>query len=293
MREDMRAAGKLMLLAVPYAAWLAFAVRPRRKEASPGGVSGMRIVSMTPALTEICYELGLGESVVGVTSYCDYPPEAKEKEKIGGFANPDHERIIALKPDLVVVSPGPGNKKSVRILREFGVKVEVLRMKSVADALSAVERLGKLCGAAETAQLVRARIERDFAAVREKVRGREKPRVVLALSPPPRVYLAGGESFTGELLEIAGGLNAAEGARQDFQAYDLEQVAAMAPDVIIDASMGTQEKIRERWSVLKGVPAVESGKVHLIEPDAVVRPGPRLARGASELARLIHPEAFR
>ena len=113
MRDEVRAAGKLMLLAVPYAVWLAVAVRPRKKEARPGGVSGMRIVSMTPALTEICYELGLEESLVGVTTYCDYPPEAKQKEKIGGFANPDHEKIIALDPDLVLVSPAPGNWDSV------------------------------------------------------------------------------------------------------------------------------------------------------------------------------------
>ena len=290
---DARTGGKLLLLAVPYLVWLAVAMRPRRKEAVTSGRSGLRIVSMTPALTEICYELGLGEAVVGVTTYCDRPPEAKRKPKIGGFANPDHERILALKPDQVLASPGPGNKESVRILREFGATVEVLRMKSVADALAAIARLGELCGAVGRAEIVRARVDRDFAVVRKKVRGRKKPRVVLALSPPPRVYLAGGKSFTGELLEIAGGENAASGAQDDFQAYDLEEVAAMAPEIIIDASMGTDEKVLMRWSVLTGVPAVETGRAYLLRGDAALRPGPRLAQGAIELARLIHPEAFR
>ncbi len=293
MTSNVRTGGKLMLLAVPYAAWLAVGLRTRARDAAPEGVSGMRIVSMTPALTEVCFELGLSRSVVGVTRFCDYPPEAKLKPKVGGFANPDHERIIALRPDLVLVAPGPGNRDSVRILREFGVRVRVFRMETVADAILAIGRVGELCGAAERAQIVRAQIERDFAAVREKVRGRPRPRVILALSPPPRVYVAGGRSFTGELLEIAGGVNAARGAREDFQVYDLEQLAAAAPEVIIDASMGTAEKLLGRWGVLRGVPAVESGGVRLLGDDSPLRPGPRLARGAMELAKLIHPEAFR
>ena len=292
MRDEVRAAGKLMLLAVPYAVWVGVAVRPRRKEARPGGASGMRIVSMTPALTEICYELGLEESLVGVTTYCDYPPEAKQKEKIGGFANPDHEKIIALDPDLVLVSPAPGNWDSVRILRNSGARAEVLWTESVTDVLSAVERVGEMCGVPRSAALLRARIEEGLASVAQKVKGRRRPRVILALSPPPRVFLAGGKSFTGELLEIAGGRNPARASREDFQAYDLEQIASMAPEIIVDASMGGDARSLDGWRVLKGVPAVDAGRIHLLRGDAALRPGPRLARGALDLARLIHPEAF-
>ena len=289
---NLRTGGKLLLLAVPYAVWLAVAIRPRTDAPRGAGRSRMRIVSMTPALTEICFDLGLGGSVAGVTTFCDHPPDAKKKPKIGGYANPDYERIMALDPDLVLVSPGPGNWDSVRVLRKSGARVEVLWTESVADVLSAIERVGEICGVPRSAALVRARIEEGLASVAEKVRGRERPGVILALSPPPRVFLAGGRSFTGELLEIAGGLNPAANAREDFQAYDLEQIASMAPEVIIDASMGGDAGSLDGWRVLRGVPAVETGRTYLLPGDAALRPGPRLAQGALDLARLIHPEAF-
>ena len=96
-----------------------------------------------------------------------------------------------------------------------------------------------------------------------------------------------------ELLELAGGANPAAPARRDFEPFDLEKVAAMAPEIIIDASMGTDAQALERWSILKGVPAIEAGRVYALSNDAALRPGPRLAQGALDLARLIHPEAFR
>jgi iron complex transport system substrate-binding protein len=262
-----------------------------------------RIVSMAPSATEILFALGLGDRVVGVTRYCNYPPVVNEMKKngsltvIGGYWDPDVERIVALKPALVVgYASVPSHVDVAKRLESMNVTVLLLFPRYLNDVFNNIVLVGKACGkfkeAQELVDQLRARVE----SVTKKVQGLPKVKVYYELWFNPLMSVGPG-TFIDELIGLAGGENVFHDAKSPWPTVDSEEVISRNPDVIIlpktymtDYNVSIEQvKSRPGWQVIN---AVRNNKVYFIEEDMVVREGPRLVDALEALARYIHPEAF-
>jgi len=249
-----------------------------------------RIVSTAPSNTEILFALGLGDRVVGVTEYCDYPEEAKEKEKIGGFSTVDIERIIALKSDLVLATQKTGNENIER-LEELGIPVAVLQPENLDGILEDIKLVGELTGTEDRAYALEAGMRERMEAVYKKTRNLEKPKVFYVVWHDP-LMSAGSETFISDLISMAGGVNIA----QDIVGYktmSLETVVDRDPDIII-VSIGpgqhsTYDFLMEEKR-LQDVSAAKNGRIYAVDQNIVSRAGPRIVDGLEEFAKFIHPE---
>ncbi len=252
-----------------------------------------RIVSLAPSHTEILFALGLGDRVVGVTRYCNYPEEAKEKEKIGGFATPDVEKITALKPDLILAF-GTLQKSFVTELEDKGQTVFWLYPHNVKDILESFERIGEITGKVVAAKQLREKIEERIKAVEEGVRDipeQERPTVfrVMGLDPLGTI---GGDAFQTDVYRLAGGKNIFADTKKDYFELDLETLLKLDPDIIVIAGEDEAEakariKSREGW---EGLTAVKADRIVVISPELICRPSPRLAQTIEQLAKEFHPE---
>jgi iron complex transport system substrate-binding protein len=259
---------------------------------APKGAPPARIVSLTPALTEILFAVGAGDRVVGVTDFCDFPPEAKTRTKIGGYVNPSVEAVVALKPDLVVVSPGPGNRDAAMAMGRAGLRVEVVQAETLDDSLKAVESVATLVGTADTGRALVARIRERLDAVRHRVAAARRVPTLFCVQTEP-IYAAGRDTLPSELLEIAGGKNVVTEPR--YPRLSLESVIAAKPEVILQARMdvpahGATSPEQAFWARWPQIPAVAAKRVVLLDNGVALRPGPRVADAAEELAGVLHPE---
>jgi len=234
-----------------------------------------RIISTAPSNTEVLFALGLGDRVVGVTEYCNYPPEAMEKEKIGGFSTVSIEKVVALNPDIVFASDKTG-EENIEKLENFGIAVVVLHPKDIEDALKNIELVGKITGAEENASKLVADME-ERSTVEEKIGG-VKPKVLYVVWHDP-LMSAGRDTFADDLITRAGGVNIA-----DFEGYkviSLEAVIKENPDVII-ASMGHGDARNKTLEYVRGeqrlgiTTAVKKDRVYGIDTDLTGRAGPRI-----------------
>ncbi|HET9298870.1 MAG TPA: helical backbone metal receptor, partial [Candidatus Polarisedimenticolaceae bacterium] len=205
---------------------------------APVRAAPQRIVSLTPAITETLFALGLGDRVVGVTRFCDYPPEARTKPQVGGYADPDVEAVVALSPDLVLISPNVGNRDGALALRRAGIRVEVVAGERLEETYAALERIGTLCGEPERGRALAARVRGQVEAATAAVRGRTPTRALFCLQTDP-VIAAGRDTLPSDLLERAGGINVVEAPRDPQLA--MEGVIAAAPDVILQTRMDVRE----------------------------------------------------
>jgi iron complex transport system substrate-binding protein len=249
-----------------------------------------RVVSLAPSVTEAVFALGEGGRLVGVCGYCDHPPEVARLPRVGGYLAPSVELVLAARPDLVVVVPSPGNREAVRAIERAGVRVLVLRDRTLADLRAGIRALAATLGVPERGERLVADVDAGLATVRARVAGAPARRVLLVVGHRPLV-VAGGGTLQDELLTIAGGANVAADAGTAWPAFSVEMVAARAPEVILDAAMGSEAGGRLLFRDLAGVPAVERGDVVALEPDVVFRAGPRIAEAAAVLAAAIHPGA--
>ncbi len=251
-----------------------------------------RIVSLTPSLTEILFALGLGDRVVGVTSFCDYPPEARQLARVGGYVNPSVEAIVALAPDLVVVSPNAGNRDAALAAQRAGAPLVVIRAESLDDTYRAIEETARVCGVPDRgAELARSVRERVQAAV-SRVRGRDPVPVLFSLQLEP-IIAAGRDTLPAALLELAGGINIVDSA--GYPRLGIETVIDAAPQVILQARMDTPEpdaddRVRAYWRRWPSIPAVRDGRVFVFDGSTALRPGPRVADAVRLLAGMLHPE---
>jgi len=254
-----------------------------------------RIVSLAPSHTEILFALGLGSRVVGVTRYCNYPEEAKEKEKIGGFATPDPEKIIALEPDLILAS-GTLQKSFVAELEEKGQTVFWLYPHTVEDIVESFERIGEITGRVAAAKELRKRIEERIRVVQENVRDipeREKVTVfrVMGLDPLGTI---GGDAFQTDVYRLAGGRNIFGNTKKDYFQFELETLITLEPDIIVICSEDEEEakariKSQKGW---EGLTAVKTDRIVVISCDLICRPSPRIAQTIEVLAKKFYPERF-
>jgi len=250
-----------------------------------------RIVSLTPALTEILFALDLGDRVVGVTEYCDTPAEAKTRPKVGGYVNPSVEAVIALRPDLVVVSPGPGNRDAVQAMTRTGLHVAVVPAETLPETFAAIESVSAAAGeparGRELVERLRARIE----AVARRVAARPRIRVLFSVQVDP-IIAAGRGTLPSQLLEAAGGTNVVEAER--YPKLGVESVVQLAPQVVLqsrmDMTQGDGSAERAAWMRWSAIPAIAQGRLVILPDDASLRPGPRVADAVEELAAILHPE---
>lgn len=258
-----------------------------------------RIVCITPSTTEIVYALGLGDKVVGVDKYSDYPPEAVYKQVISNIYTPDPEEIAGLNPDLVLLYSfwGPGDPNVDAIESRLGVKVVALRPTNLSGIISDILLVGKVTGKIEEAEKLASQLGQMISHVADKVGNvTNKPTVYIEYwYPPPWTF--GPNTWGDELIKVAGGINAFGDAATDYVMTTDEEVIARNPDVIISLygaqhlHFATLEEMRRRggWSNIK---AVQNGKVYLLDENLIVRPGPRIVLGLEAVARFLHPELF-
>ncbi len=249
-----------------------------------------RIVSLAPNLTEILFALELGDRIVGVTDYCDYPPEALEKTRVGGFVNPNLEAVVGLEPDLVVATPNVGNKAAVLQLRKLGVEFLIVDPDSLEGLWTTIRVLGERAGVPERGEALAARLSGEVDAVRARLEPLPRVSTLMVFSREPLI-VAGPDTFFDELLRTAGGDNLAADAGAQFPQFSLEEVVRQGPAVIIDSAMGAGDG-SDFWKRWGSIPAVRDGRVCSPPTDVITRPGPRVAEGIRLLAACLHPEAM-
>ena len=250
-----------------------------------------RIVSLAPNATEILFAIGAGDRLVGVTEYCDYPPEAKEIQRVGSFSYLSIERILSVAPDLVVMSSYE-QERFVETLEDLGIPVYVCFPRSYRELFRSIETIGRLTGNPERATALVDSLESDLARLEEEVRDtfaeEDRPRVYFEISSRP-LMTVGDDSFVGDLIEASGGRNVGHGIPRDYAVINPEVVIARNPDVIfIFQSSTSRENLAKRlgWDRIN---AVKNGLIFDdLDEDIVLRPGPRSVRGAREIfSRLV------
>lgn len=252
-----------------------------------------RIVSVAPSITEMLYAVGAGELVVGVTEYCDYPPEARSKPKIG-YSHPNLESIIALRPDLVLAQKEFVRADVLSKLEQLKITTAVLEAKTIEDIPSHIQSIGRMVEHAQVADRVATDIRRRIADVRSRLEGLPRPRVLYVLNSNPLITVGPG-SFIHRLIELAGGTNVAAQAAAPYPRLSMEAVLKEDPELIV-FPVGTAEGIpsgeQEQWRRWTTISAVKHGQFHRVNADLLNRPGPRIVDGLETLARIIHPKEF-
>jgi len=266
-----------------------------------GSAQQRRIVSLVPALTEMLFAIGAGPQVVGVGSFDAFPPEVKNLPRVGALLDPDTERILSLRPSLVVIYGSQTDLQSQ--LTRAGITTFLYRHGGIQTIFQTMRELGDATGHRAQADRLVSDLERRTAAVRVRVKGRPKPRVLLVIDRQPRtlreIYVSGGVGFLQEMLEIAGGTNVFADVAKESAQPSHETLITRAPDVIIEVQaegmIAPSDVAADKavWSGLSSLPAVRSGRVHILTGQYLVVPGPRFAQATETLARILHPDAFK
>ncbi len=291
MRRLGASLGCLLLLAGPAGA---FALKDSRGRELVLPAPPQRIVSLVPSVTEIVYTLGGQERLVGVTDFCDWPPEATKKPRVGSMLAPNLEIIVALRPDLVVATSEGNRQETFEQLERLRIPVFTVNPHRLSDVMAVIAQLGELTGRrAAVGPLTRA-LARRIAAVEQAVGAHPRPKVLYVLWPDPLI-VPGREGLVTELIQMAGGDSVTAGEPSAYPRFSLEAVAARAPEVIILARHGADRTPLSRapWERLTALPAVRAGRIHSVDGTYLHRYGPRVVDGLEMLARVIHPEAFR
>jgi iron complex transport system substrate-binding protein len=244
-----------------------------------------RIVSLAPSLTEIVFLLGQEEKLVGVTRFCDHPPAAAGLPRVGGIVDPDVERIVAARPDLVLCTTDGNPRERVRMLEEAGIPCFAVGPQDLAAVYRTIERIADLLG-------VHERGRREADALRKRARRASRPgrgpspRVLFLVSTAP-VIAAGAGTFLDEIVRTAGGRNAAAGYAGRYPRLGVEDLIASGPDVVLVASMTGSETLPVSVTRWKEIPAFRNGDVVSLDGDLVTRPGPRLVDGLETVADVL------
>ena len=253
-----------------------------------------RIVSLVPSVSETLFAVGAEARLVGVTDFCDYPPAARAKPSVGGMINPNLESIVALRPDLVIATTEGNREETFAQLKRLAIPTYLVVAHHVRDVTDLIARLGALTGREQAARALLNHLERRVSAVVGAVAPLPRPRVLYVLWPEPLI-VPGREALVTELIRLAGGDSVTDGESDAYPRLSLEAAVAKAPEVILLANhgAGTGPIDEERWRRLTSLPAIRAGRLRRVDGNLLHRYGPRVADGLAELARAIHPEAFR
>ncbi len=253
-----------------------------------------RIVSLAPSVTETLFALGAGEQLIGICTFCDFPRAVERIDRIGSYIAPNVEAIVAKAPDVVIGVP-PNSPEAVAALRRAGLKVVIVQVDTIEQIEAAMRTIAHEAGRDAQGETLLAELRQRMAAVRTRLEGAPQRRVLMVVGQNPLIAVGSG-IFLNELITQAHGINIAADTNQQWPRFSLEVAVAKQPDVIIDGSMGSEEKDETQlfgvWQNFPELPAVRNGRLYGRRSYTLLRPGPRLAEGFEEIARLIHPERF-
>jgi iron complex transport system substrate-binding protein len=275
-----------------------------RRFSSAGAQSDLeprRIVSLVPATTEMLFAMGAGARLAGVSTYDRFPPDVARLPRVGGLLDPDVERVLSLKPDLVIVYDTQTDLK--RQLERAQVPIFPYVHRGLADITETLRALGVRIGAKAGAEAAATRIEQQLRAISRRVTGRPRPKTLLVFGREQgalrHVTASGGYGFLHDVLEVAGGDDVLNDLRKQSVDMSAEMILLRAPEVIIELHYGDSVKPEifdaERlvWNALASVPAVKNNRVYLLDGLEFVVPGPRIVLAAERFARTLHPEVFK
>ena len=251
-----------------------------------------RIVSLAPALTEALYELGAADRLKGCTTYCNKPEAAKHKEKIGTLIDFNLEKILTLKPDLVLGMEF-SDRRTIEKLNDLGIHVEIFPSPGDFNHLcESFLRLGQMVGQEEKARQIVTKAKQEAAFIRQKLAGEKKIKIFWQLGAKP-LFAATKGYFTQDYIEFAGGINIAADAGSGI--YSREEVLKRNPDVIVIVTMGVAtEAEKQTWKTYQGINAVKNSRIYIVDAYTYCSPTPSgFAEALRELAVLLHPAVFK
>ncbi len=254
------------------------------------------IISMSPSNTEVSFALGLGERIVGVTEYCNYPPEAQEREIIGGFSTPNIELIVEMQPDLVLASTI--HEEEVPRLEELGIPVLVVESSTLQDLYTSIALVARVTGVVDAGEVLINSMQEEIAALQTVVADipeDDRIRVYYEVYSDP-LMTAGKDAFITEIIALAGGVSIFGDVEESYPQISAEVVAEREPQVILYPDYhGTADLVIESMTERPGwesIPAVIENRVYAVSDDAFARPGPRAVEAVAEAAKIFYPELF-
>jgi iron complex transport system substrate-binding protein len=252
----------------------------------------MRIVSLAPSVTETLFALGAGPEVVGVSQYCDYPPQVRDLPRVGSFLTPNLEAIIALRPTLVVGLELSSDVREIRALNSMGYPVLLVSDDSLQQIETSIEKVGARIDRQADAHRLVAQIQSQIAAVRNRLSDVKPLRALMLVGHQPIVAVGPG-TYLDELMRIARADNIADAVDQQWPHLSTEFIIAMRPEVVLDGAMGTdQSSSTSFWEKYPTIPAVRDHRVYGYAEDPMLHAGPRVGQSLEIIARKIHPEAW-
>lgn len=245
-----------------------------------------RAVSLAPNLTEIVFAVGAGDRLVGVTTFCNYPEETKKIQKIGDTMNPNIENIIALKPQIVLISTASQIETFTKVLDEQGILYFVTNPQNLDGIYKSVTTIGDIFGREDQADEVVTSLKKRVAGIESLIFSEKPVKTFLQISREP-LYTIGKESFITDLIRRAGGVSATADIESAYPKLSKETALALNPDAIVLSESDDNNAPNE---VFKNSPAVKNAKVFRINADIISRPAPRIVDALEQLARALHPE---
>jgi len=250
------------------------------------------IISLAPSNTEIVYALGASEKLIAVTNFCDYPAEAKSKDKVGDLMNLNLEKVIKLSPELVLASTQLLPEKR-KILEDAHISVAVTEGTSLAQTIESIILIGRLINREAKAKEIASQLEQSIAHIKAKTEKLARPKVYYIVSfGQYGNWTCGKGSFMDELISLAGGENVAHNLNQPWAEFSLEKLVTLDPDILLAGKYsGPIENIKNEAGY-RELTAVKEGRLYVLDDNLTSRPGPRLADGLALIAKTIHPEVF-
>ena len=253
-----------------------------------------RIVSLAPSITEILFALGLDEQVAAVTNFCDYPETVLNKPRIGGFVNPDIEKIVSLKPDLIIGIRDGNRMDTVDRLNDFGLPAYLIDPKGFDGVMQTIKNIGDVVGREKESRKMVKEMVKKTENIITLTQSLSRPKVFFQLGDAPMVTVGKG-TLANDLIRLAGGRSISENEPTSYPVYSIETVLLKAPEIIIITSMDSKKnapQLVKKWESWKSIPAVRMSMIYVIDSNLVDRPTPRIVEGLEALVRIIHPEIF-
>lgn len=248
-----------------------------------------KIVSLSPAHTEILFALGLGDKVIGVSNWCNKPEEALDKEKVGDAFSLDKEKLVSLQPDIVFI-PGSKDSPQVKEIEDLGIPVYVSNPASVSEVFDEIKRVAEVTGVEDKGQQLADELQNELDGVKRKLEAYEGSKVKVLILVDPELWTVGPGSFIDEVVALAGGENAIADVDMQYLQVSMEEVLSRDPDVILVTVPEDQcAALGERpgWTDLR---AVKEGRVYYVDGDLVSRPGPNIVEAIKEVAGYLYPD---
>jgi len=272
----------------------------RSRSPAPHQSATARIVSLIPAVTEMLFAMGAGPQVVAVSSFDTYPPEVQKLPRVGALIDPDVERILSLRPDLVVIFASQTKLRDQ--LARAKIATYIYNHAGLADVFTTMRDVGARVGHERAAADLARGLERRIDAVRKRVAGRPRPRTLIVFDREKLalrgIYASGGVGFIHDMVEAAGGDDVFADVKQQAVQATTELILSRRPEVIVELrgdplDAATRGREIAVWNTLSSLPAVRSGRVYFLDQQKTVVPGPRVAEAVELIAATLHAEAFR